>query len=135
MDKLPPFYFRIRDNGAAVFRVGGEDRHRRLDMTQIAVVNHRNGEIKPQGDRVLSEDERAAIEGWLETRREILAQRESAQVLSTIEALNRTAHWAQTKATDKDLGEVTDTLLLAMHDLRTTLVRKAADRVKSDRKS
>jgi len=134
MDNLPPFYFRIRENGAAVFRVGGQDRHRRLDMEQIAVVNHRNGDIKPQGTRTLTEEERTAIETWLEERRTLLARRDADQVQTTIEALNRTTHWAQTKASDADLAALTDALLLAMHDLRSTLVRKTADRVKAARK-
>ncbi len=53
--KLPDYYFRVRENGALVFRVDTENRQRRIDMDQIAAVNIRNGEIKPQGDRVLSE--------------------------------------------------------------------------------
>ena len=52
---LPEYYFRVRENGAAVFRVDAENRQRRIEMDQIAVVNIRNGEIKPQGDRVLSD--------------------------------------------------------------------------------
>jgi hypothetical protein len=35
----------------------------------------------------------------------------------------------QTKAADAALEEVTDTLLLAMHDLRSVLVRKKAERL------
>ena len=58
---LPDLYFRIRENGAAVFRVDTENRHRRIEMEQIAVVNVKNGEIKPQGERKLSE--------WLEVMR------------------------------------------------------------------
>ena len=38
---------------------------------------------------------------------------------------------AQTKATDDQLEAITDALLLAMHDLRTVLVRKKADRLPS----
>jgi hypothetical protein len=53
--QLPDYYFRVRENGALVFRVDTENRQRRIEMDQIAVVNIRNGEIKPQGDRVLNE--------------------------------------------------------------------------------
>jgi hypothetical protein len=74
---LPDYYFRGRDNGAFVFRIDTESRQRRIDMDQIAVLNIRNGEIKPHGDRTLSEDD----------------------------------------------------LLLAMHDLRSVLVRKKAERL------
>jgi phage head maturation protease len=35
----------------------------------------------------------------------------------------------QTRASGEQLDHVTDVLLLAMHDLRTVLVRKKADRL------
>jgi len=60
---LPDYYFRVRENGATVFRVDTENRQRRIEMNQIAVVNVRNGEIKPQGDRPLTEADVAAIQG------------------------------------------------------------------------
>ena len=50
---LPDYYFRVRENGAFVFRVDTENRQRRIEMDQIASVNIRNGEIKPQGERRL----------------------------------------------------------------------------------
>jgi hypothetical protein len=43
--------------------------------------------------------------------------------------MNLTAHWAQSRATDEQLEQVTDPLLLAMHDLRSVLVRRKADRL------
>ena len=48
---LPDYYFRVRDNGAAVFRLDSENRQRRIEMDQIAILNVRNGEIKPHGKR------------------------------------------------------------------------------------
>ena len=33
--ELPEFYFRIRENGATVFRVDTENRNRRIEMRQI----------------------------------------------------------------------------------------------------
>ena len=46
MAELPEFYFRVRENGASVFRVDTENRHRRIEMHEIAMVNIRNGNIK-----------------------------------------------------------------------------------------
>ena len=43
--------------------------------------------------------------------------------------MNLTTQWVQSKATGEQLDAVTDQLLLAMHDLRTVLVRKKADRM------
>jgi hypothetical protein len=126
---LPDHFFRIRENGAAVFRVSTENRLNRLEMEPIAVVNVRNGEVKPQGGRELTEADHAAIDAWLADRRATLAVREAAGIEGTIEALNLAAHWAQTRASDAELEAITDRLLLAMHDLRTVLVRKKADRL------
>ncbi len=126
---LPEFYFRVRDNGAFVYRVDTENRQRRIEMDQIAVVNIRNGQIKPQGDHVLSPEETRAIEHWMEERKAALARRAIDDIHRTIDHLNHTAHWAQTAATQAELDEVTDALLLAMHDLRSVLVRKKADRL------
>jgi hypothetical protein len=126
---LPEYYFRVRENGAFVFRVDTENRQRRIDMDQIAVVNIRKGEIKPHGNRELSEADIAAIEEWMAERAEVLAHRDIDDIFRAVDYLNTTTHWAQSRATDEQLEEVTDALLLAMHDLRTVLVRKKADRL------
>jgi hypothetical protein len=126
---LPEYYFRIRDNGAAVFRVDTENRQRRIEMDQIAVVNVRNGEIKPQGERKLSEHDLREIEAWLVQRTALLAARDIDDIHRAVDHLNLTTHWAQTRASDAQLDDVTDALLLAMHDLRSVLVRKKAERM------
>lgn len=127
--ELPEYYFRTRENGALVFRIDTENRHRRIDMDQIAVVNVRNGEIKPHGGRELSERDMEVLTEWLEERQALLARRNIDDILRTVDHLNLTAQWAQSKGTDEELEEITDILLLAMHDLRTVLVRKKADRL------
>ncbi|QPM88892.1 hypothetical protein [Pseudooceanicola algae] len=124
---LPDFYFRIRDNGAFVFRVGRDDRQRRLGLDQIAAVNIRNGEIKPQGDHVLDDEETAVIRKWMVGRRALLAARQAEEIRATIESINLTAQWVQTKASPEELDGVADDLLMAMHDLRGLIVRKRAD--------
>ena len=75
-DTLPDYYFRVRENAAFVFRLDTENRQRRIEMDQIAVVNMRNGEIKAQGDRKLSDADIAAIKEWMEERAKTLAYRE-----------------------------------------------------------
>ena len=130
--ELPEFYFRVRENGAAVFRVDTENRHRRIEMEQIAVVNIRNGEVKPQSGRTLGADERGAIDAWIIDRAKVLAERDIDDIRRAVDHLNLTAHWAQTRATPEQLEAITDTLLMAMHDLRAVLVRKKADRLRED---
>jgi hypothetical protein len=129
MSDLPPYYFRVREQGALVFRVDAENRARRLELEPLALVNLRSGEVKPQGERVLSPEDMAAIEAWMAERREVLAARDVDDILRTVDHLNLTAHWAQSRATDDQLEAVTDALLLAMHDLRGVLARKKADRI------
>ena len=129
MTDLPEYYFRVRENGAFVFRVDTENRQRRIDMDQIAVVNIRNGQIKPHGERDLNPRDMEVIKDWMAERMALLARRDMDDIHRAVDYLNITAHWAQTKASDDDLEEVTDALLLAMHDLRTVLVRKKADRL------
>lgn len=126
---LPAHYFRIRENGAAVFRVDTENRQRRIELEEIAFVNTRNGNIKLHGDARLTEADSAAIAEWLSARQAELAAREVDDILRAIDHLNLTTHWAQTRASDEALEAVTDRLLLAMHDLRSVLVRRKAERL------
>lgn len=130
--ELPKYYFRVRENGAAVFRVDTENRQRRIEMEQIALVNIRNGEVKPHGDRTLSEADVKHIRDWMEERNAVLAHRDIDDIHRAVDYLNLTTQWAQSKGTDEQLELVTDALLLAMHDLRTVLVRKKADRLAGD---
>ncbi|MEZ5730721.1 MAG: hypothetical protein R3D97_00175 [Paracoccaceae bacterium] len=128
---LPDYYFRIRENGAAVFRVDTENRQRRIEMEQIALANIRNGEIKAHGERVLSETDLATIRDWMAERQALLARRDIDDIHRAIDYLNLTTHWVQSKASDAQLEDVTDALLMAMHDLRTVLVRKKSERLMS----
>jgi hypothetical protein len=126
---LPDYYFRVRENGAVVFRLSTENRQRRIEMDEIATVNVKNGNIKPHGDVALSPTDLAAIKDWLANRQSLLAAREVDDILRAVDHLNLTTQWAQARASDAELETVTDALLLAMHDLRTVLVRKKADRL------
>jgi hypothetical protein len=129
MKELPEYYFRIRDNGAAVFRVDTENRQRRIEMEQIAIVNTNQGNFKPHSDHTLTEADEAAITAWMIDRQTQLAARDLDDIHRAVDTLNLTSQWAQSKATDAQLEDVTDQLLLAMHDLRSVLVRKNADRL------
>ncbi|SFM41592.1 hypothetical protein [Shimia aestuarii] len=126
---LPDYYFRVRENGAVVFRVDTENRQRRIEMDQIAVVNIKNGEVKPHGDRPLSDEDVETIRVWMDGRRALLAERDMDDIHRAVDYLNLTTQWAQSRASNDQLEEITDDLLLAMHDLRSVLVRKKADRL------
>lgn len=132
-NELPEYYFRIRENGAVVFRVETENRQHRIEMDQIAVVNIRNGEVKPHGDRELSKEDLRKIGDWMANRAAVLALRSIDDIYRAVDYLNLTTQWAQSKASPDQLDDVTDDLLLAMHDLRSVLVRKKADRVSNEK--
>lgn len=121
------YFFRLRgDGGVQVFRVG-ETRQRRLEMTQVAVANLSTGKVRAHGDHVLTEADTAAIADWMAERAELEEVRRLDDVHRTVDALNRTAYWVQSQATSAELSAVGDTLLMAMHDLRSVLVRRRAN--------
>lgn len=126
---LPKYYFRIRENGAAVFRVDAENRQRRIELDEIAVINMKNGSVKPHGETELTPEDRSAIAAWIAERSVTLARRELDDIHRAVDHMNLTAQWAQSRATDAELDEVTDILLLAMHDLRTALIKRKSDRI------
>ncbi len=134
MSELPEYYFRIRENGAAVFRVDTENRQRRIEMTELAVINVKNGNVRAHGDHSLSDEEKTVIADWIAERRAVLAERDLDDIHRAVDYLNLTTQWAQSRAEDDALEEVTDRLLLAMHDLRSVLVRKKADRLMKGQK-
>lgn len=128
-DQLPELYFRLRETGAFVFRIDTENRQGRLDLEQIAVINIRNGEIKPHGQRVITPAERAGMERWILERRQVIAARTRDDIARTIERINLAAHWAQSQATDAEIEAVSAELLLAIHDLRSVIVGRKSDMV------
>ena len=86
--ELPEYYFRVRENGAFVFRVDTENRQRRIEMDQIAVVNIRNGQIKPHGERELDDRDLEVIREWMAERQEVLAHRDIEDIHRTVDFLN-----------------------------------------------
>ncbi|PIE07588.1 MAG: hypothetical protein CSA74_06545 [Rhodobacterales bacterium] len=127
--QLPEYYFRVRENGAFAYRVDTNNRQRRIELKQIAAINIRSGEVRPHGGQALSAGDKAAIGAWIAERKALLAARDIDDILRTVDHLNLTAHWAQSRASDEDLDAVSDKLLLAMHDLRAVLVRRKAERL------
>lgn len=129
MEGLPEFYFRVRESGATVYRVDAGNRQRRLEMEPIAVANIRNDQIRAHGERRLTEAETAAIRAWMAARRAELAARDFDDARRAVDQLNALAHWAQSRASAEEIDRVAEALLLAMHDLRTVLVRRKAEQL------
>jgi uncharacterized protein (UPF0305 family) len=68
----------------------------------------------------------------MEERATVLAHRDIDDIHRAVDYLNLTIQWVQSKARADQLEAVTDALILAMHDLRSTLVRQKADRLMKD---
>lgn len=122
----PNLYFRLREPGAAVFRVLTENPQKRLELDLIAIANSRNGEIKPQGPGP-SEAEREEITDWIETRRKGRHRRDDAAMQALGEQLNEAAQWLQARADKRAVTANAGDLLFALHDLRSALVRRLAE--------
>ena len=126
---LPKYFFRYRKNGAIVFRIGSDNRQQRIDMEPIAKINLRKNTVEPQGGRTLVDADHMAIRTWIAQQTDPSSPPQAGSVQATLEHLNLTAQWAQSQASDEALEAATPELLLAMHDLRTVLVRKQAKRL------
>ena len=120
-------YFRIKDNGAQVFRISEDTNRARTDLVSIATVVLRSGEIRPNGNTAISDDERSEIAAWITSRRTKQRQRQKQVVEDLADNLGKAAHWVKAQATSDDLAELEERLLWGMYDLRTALVRRKAD--------
>ncbi len=118
----PLLYFRRRENSAAVYALN-ETNSGRLEMQQVAVVKY-NGEIKPQNKVTLTTEQIAEINAWAETRKEGQAARDNAMIDQLVGELNKMSQWIQADATNDQVRAASEPLLLAMHDLRSTIVRQ-----------
>lgn len=122
----PPLYFRRKENGAAVYRIATGE-HARLDMMQVAVLKQ-SGEVKPSGKQEPTEGEMIEIAAWHDARKAEQKNRDAARVDRLIGDMNAVAQWVQANANDKQITQNAQPILMAMHDLRATLVRRMAGR-------
>lgn len=117
-------YFRIKDNGALIFRVDAENPKKQIELDQIGAVNIRSGQVNLQPDQTLSAEEQSELDLWIAMRKLHLS---TNNVQSCIEQMNTTAHWIKSSATKSEVSDIQDNLLMAMHDLRQVIIRKLSD--------
>lgn len=118
----PNLFFRVRKNGIAVFRVAEDRSTHRLELLQIAVAKEKTGEIKPKAGITLSDPETEAIKNWLKNR----STNDASEMSAICDQLNFAAQWVQADASDAEISSEETRLLMSIHDLRTTLVRRLA---------
>lgn len=120
MSDIPRLYFRRRRQGALVFRLVSETRASRLTLVQIAAVTGK-GEIRPNKRTPPKPGEEIEIRAW------IAAPPPEGPEAEALRAINILAGWVQRDATDAEINAAADPILLALHDLRQTVVRRLAD--------
>lgn len=119
-------YFRHHDHGAQVFRMEVANLHRRIQLNRIATVTE-HGDVVSQGNCSASEAELARIKSdWAAWR-----QRRDDGELSPTETfmadLNRFTDWVASDAPNCEVDTLSDDLLLALLDLRQTVVRRLSE--------
>jgi len=122
------YYFRIRENGAMVFIVHPETREKRIELEPIATLNIKSGAIRPNGIRAITREDELAIGAWMAERRLAIKARALSDAAHLRDQLNVVTQWAQNKASEVEINEVADDLLMALHDLRQVLVRRKSER-------
>lgn len=119
-------YFRHRKQGAQVFRMEVANRQRRIELNQIASITQQ-GEIVPHKRRPATEGELGKIAEWWEDWK----QRRDAGDLSRTETfladLNQFTNWIAKEASDAEVDGMSDDLLMALLDLRQTVVRRLSN--------
>jgi len=121
-------YFRRKGHGAAVYRVatGGDAR---LDLLQVATLKQ-NGDVKPAGKQEPTEAELTEIAAWYDAQSAKQTTRDAARVDQLVGDINAMAQWVQANANDQQVTQNAQPILMAMHDLRATLVRRLSDQGK-----
>ncbi len=124
----PTLYFRRKGNGATVYRIA-TGKHSRLDMQKIAILKQ-NGVVKPSGKPPPTKAELIEITTWHDTRQADQETRDAARVDQLVGDINAVTQWLQVDANDKQITQNAQPILMAIHDLRTTLVRRLSDQDK-----
>jgi len=119
-------FYRVSKLGADVYRIDLQNRLRRLDLEKIAEIDVLSDNIIAEAGKSHSQEEVSDMQLWCQSRREQLELRSQNDINRLVEAMNHAANWIDNDATDSQTDKITDSLLMAMHDLRATLVRKMA---------
>lgn len=116
-------YYRVRKEGAMVFRLEVENRQRRLELLHIATINAR-GEILPHKRRQPTDDEMTEIATWWDDYSTRRTAGELSDAETAIAGMQHLANWLSKDAKPEEVEAISDFLLMAVHDLRQVVVRR-----------
>lgn len=119
-------YYRIRKQGAVVFRMEVSNRQRRVELNQIAIINGK-GEIRPHNRRTPSDAEIVEIAAWWADWEHRKAQGDLTDTEDFMATLNQFTQWVEKEASQAEINAASDPLLLALLDLRQTIVRRLSE--------
>ena len=128
MQTLPKLFYRVSKSGADVYRIDLQNRLRRLDLEKIAEIDVTSFVITPLPDKRLSTEEENDMRFWCDKRRGQLDLRSQNDINRLVESMNHAANWIENDASDSQLDDIKDQVLMAMHDLRSTMVRRMANK-------
>jgi len=128
---LQKLFYRVNRDGADVYRIDLQNRLKRLDLEKIAEIDIENDTIVPVDRMALSNEERDDMQNWCLARQDKLELRHQNDINRLIESMNHAANWIEHDASEAQIDQISDTVLMAMHDLRATVVRKMVNNNKS----
>lgn len=129
VQNLQKLFYRVSKAGADVYRIDLQNRLRRLDLEKIAAIDVAENTITVLSGKKHSAEETNDMKQWRETRQGQLDMRSQNDINRLVEAMNHAANWIENTASNDQIENISDPVLMAMHDLRATLVRKMAARI------
>ncbi len=123
---LPELYFRIKDNGASVYRVSKSSKSGRIEFSQIATAVLRNDKIKPHSDHELTDNEIEQITNWMASQKDNHLS-DLAQVFRRIsrDVNLATNLLSSDNGAHKELNESINLLLLSLLDMQRATSQRA----------
>lgn len=119
---LPKVFFRIKDNGANIFRVKTTGKTGRIELIRLGTAAIKSQKILAQDGVTITEDEYAQIREWL-------SQQTSSRLPEDLRRLSRDVNLAAQQISaktelDPELESAINNLLLSLFDLQREVTEK-----------
>lgn len=123
---LPNIFFRVKDNGASVYRVGTAKSSGRIEFSKLATVVLKSQKINTQNEVTLTPDELREINEWMRQQR---SDRLAEDLRRISRDVNLATHQiASSSEIDDELEAAINTVLLSLFDLQREITEKIRTR-------
>ncbi|MEM9061764.1 MAG: hypothetical protein AAGD13_14995 [Pseudomonadota bacterium] len=119
-------YYRLRKQGAQVFRMEVANKQRRIELNQIASITQQ-GEIVPHKRRPANESELSEIAAWWSDWKAREGDGSLYKTELLMAELNEFTNWIAKDAPAEEVDNLSDDLLTTLLDLRQTIVRRLSN--------